>query len=582
MATTIVSNETQLAAWNGTSNLQINASFSITTATAASFPLAITAPFGITIQSNPSASTIYVISIDTSSSTTWNGLFSINTTNTVSISNLSFNCVSASLTEYNSLVLLASVTATYNPNVSFSQCSVIVGSDIAKITYASDKWGGFVGNLDSNLTGSTISFTDCTYQGYLANESGALISQGYSGGGTTYSCTITISQCFVKIIMPTGFTPGNSSAGLMGTQSRLHTISISYTIVNLNDLSTVDSGADFGGFLSGTSDGFTIANSYVIVTSATGNCYLEFICIGNNASLPSTVSNCYFVNQASGTNSFKLYNYRGGSGANMTLTNCAFQSGTTANSVNGASSNNVYSYTYTTNTASAPFTSWSGSIWSNLNTTTPPILTAFTTTPFINYTTSISTPLLYLVPAPPPVPCLCRGMKILTPSGDVRIESLKEGDLLLAPPVNNRTVEIQRIYSSTYVGTLENVPYRIPAHFFEKNIPNEDVLLSPHHLVFYNGKWHLPCQIDGLQPEEHMIGETFEYYHISLPDYYSDKVWCHNLPVDSWDQQETTLDILEQEAYNAASTTSISPCKEKATFSNTITNSNNSINSILH
>ncbi|NBV31925.1 MAG: hypothetical protein EBR93_05260, partial [Bacteroidetes bacterium] len=365
-----------------------------------------------------------------------------------------------------------------------------------------------------------------------------------------------------------------------GSQSRLHTLSISYTIVNLNNLSTVSSVNEFGGFLSGTSDGFTIANSYVVVTSTSGSCYIDFICVSNNGSLAATVSNCYFVNQASGSNSFTLSNYRSGSGANMTLTNCAFQSGTTANSVNGASSNNVYTYTYSTNTASAPFTSWSGSIWSNLNTTSPPILSAFTTTPFIDYSTSISIPELYLTaPVPPVIPCLCRGMKILTPSGDVRIESLKEGDLLLAPPVNNRTVEIQRIHTSTYVGTLENVPYRIPAHFFEKNIPNEDVLLSPHHLVFYNGKWHLPCQIDGLQPEEHMIGETFEYYHIGLPDYYSDKVWCHNLPVDSWDQQETMLDILEQEAYNAASITSISPCKEKAAFSHTNTNS---INSILH
>jgi len=100
-------------------------------------------------------------------------------------------------------------------------------------------------------------------------------------------------------------------------------------------------------------------------------------------------------------------------------------------------------------------------------------------------------------------------MMILTPSGYVPIESLQEGDLVLVPPFYNRTVEIRRMFSSTYVGTKENVPYRIPAHFFERNKPTEDILLSPHHLVFYCGKWHLPCQIEGLRAEEGMIGERF-------------------------------------------------------------------------
>ena len=568
MSTTIVSNEAQLAAWNGLTNLQINASFSITTATASSFPININASSGITIQSNPSAYTIYVITIDTSPSTDWSGLFSIITTNTVSISNLSFNCVSASLTEYNSLVLRGSANNGYNPNVSFSECGIVVGSDISTITYPGRRWAGFVGSLDTQQIGSVISFTNCTYQGYTSGNSGCLVAQGYVGGGTPYSCTVNVTNCFVDIIQPTGYSiTENGPSGIMGNQVEKHNVTVSNTIVNLSDLSTFDSGTGFGSFFGDVASGFTISNSYVIVTSTSGVCAINFISSDVNAVHNSTVSNCYFVNQASATNSFVFYNFNG-NGSALTLTDCAFQSGTTANAVNGASSNNVYSYTYSTDTASAPFTSWSSSIWSNLNTTTPPTLSVFTTTPFINYTTAISIPELFLVA--PIIPCLCRGMKILTPSGNVTIESLREGDLLLTPP--NRTVEIQRIHSSTYIGTQENVPYRIPAHFFEENIPNEDILLSPNHVVFYNGKWRLPCQIDGLKPEVHMIGEMFEYYHISLPDYYSDKVWCHNLPVDSWDYQETTkLDILEQEACKAASIAPLTTlCGEKTSIPNTI------------
>ena len=571
MSTTIVENETQLAAWDGVSNLQINASFSITTDTSSYFPLNITASSDITIQSNPSASEIYVITIDTSPSTDWSGLFSITTTNTVSISNLSFNCVSASLIEYNSLILRGPANNGVNPNVSFSQCGIVVGSDITKITYSGKKWAGFVGNLETQQIGSVISFTNCTYQGYTSGGSGCLVAQGYIGGDILYSCTITVTNCFVEIIQPTGYSiTENNPSGIMGSQVEKHNVTVSDTIVNLNNLSTFDSDTAFGGFFGNAAGGFTVSNSYVIVTSTSGVCNISFTSTDIYTAYACTVTNCYFVNQASATNTFTFSNL-GGDGCNLTLTNCAFQNDTTANTVNDASSNNIYTYTYTTDTASEPFTSWSGSFWSNLNTTTPPILSAFTITPFIDYTTAISIPVLSLSSS---VPCLCRGMKILTPSGDVPIESLKEGDLLLAPPINKRTVKIQRIYSSTYMGTRENVPYRIPAHFFEKNIPNEDVLLSPNHLVFYNGKWHLPCQMDGLYPEEHMIGKWFEYYHIRLPDYYSDKVWCHNLPVDSWDYQETTtLDILEQEACNAASITSLSslsPCGEKSSYSNNI------------
>jgi hypothetical protein len=148
-------------------------------------------------------------------------------------------------------------------------------------------------------------------------------------------------------------------------------------------------------------------------------------------------------------------------------------------------------------------------------------------------------------------------MKILTPSGPIAVECLKEGDLLMVPPFNNRTVQIQRVFFSTYVGTKENVPYRIPAHFFEQSKPNEDILLSPHHLVFYNGKWLLPCYIDGLHPEVSMIGETFEYYHVRLPEYYSDKLSCNNLAVDSWDDSYWSMDPLDQEATAASTSTSI-------------------------
>jgi len=144
------------------------------------------------------------------------------------------------------------------------------------------------------------------------------------------------------------------------------------------------------------------------------------------------------------------------------------------------------------------------------------------------------------------IPCLCRGMKIDTPNGYVAVESLKEGDLVLLPPYDH-AAPIQRIFCSTYVGTEETAPIRIPKDFFEHNVPSEDILLSPHHAVFYNGKWQLPVHIDGLTRDESYIGKEFEYYHVELPDYGTDKLWCHNLPVDSWDGSAHPLDPPREE-----------------------------------
>jgi hypothetical protein len=543
MSTTYVSNETQLAAWDGTSNLQINASFSITTTTASSFPRPITASSGITIQSDPSASTIYVLTINLTNSTNWYGVFKIQTTSTVSISNLGFQCLSASFfnARYSSLVLAyVSFTPTFNPNVSFYQCSVVVANDPTNITYPENvpgsDWGGFVPSLDTTLIGSTISLTNCTYSGCCGVDSGCLIASGYNGGGTTYSCTITITQCFVNMSFPTGTLYNYSSpAGIMGVQSRYHNISCTNTIVNIYNVGTSNG---FGGFLANAADGFSITNSYVIVTAtSSASTRINWVCVSNGATKASTVSNCYFVNQ--GTNNFSFYNI--GSGGSMTtLTNCAFQNGTVNTGCTNV--NTTYTYTYSTNTAIQPFLSWDTSIWSNLNTTTPPILTAFTNRPpFVGYTQATSTPILDIG-----IPCLCRGMWIDTPRGPVPVELLREHDLVLVPPFLDRAVPIQRIFCTTYKGTRSNLPVRIPKDFFDTHYPNQDILLSPHHAVFYNGEWHLPVLTKGLYQDESFLGKDIEYYHIQLPEYKTDKLWCHNLPVDSWDYTPSK-DLLEQE-----------------------------------
>jgi Hint domain len=138
-------------------------------------------------------------------------------------------------------------------------------------------------------------------------------------------------------------------------------------------------------------------------------------------------------------------------------------------------------------------------------------------------------------------------MEILTPQGPRRIETLQEGDEVLMPPSFDRVARIERFFSSTYIGTSETIPVRIPKDFFEPNVPDKDVLLSPHHAIFHHYKWRIPIQIEGLQQDTSFLGKEFTYYHIALPEYEHDKLWCHNLPVDSWDTSKTFMDPLDQE-----------------------------------
>jgi len=71
-------------------------------------------------------------------------------------------------------------------------------------------------------------------------------------------------------------------------------------------------------------------------------------------------------------------------------------------------------------------------------------------------------------------------------------------------------------------------------------------------------------EIDGLEKEETYLGKEFEYFHVELPEYLTDKLWCHNLPVDSWDY-DGKKDPLEQEKETSCAETHVSSMP----FSNT-------------
>ena len=134
--------------------------------------------------------------------------------------------------------------------------------------------------------------------------------------------------------------------------------------------------------------------------------------------------------------------------------------------------------------------------------------------------------------------CLCAGMLVRTPYGDMPIEKLRTGDLVVTQ--DGRTVPIVDTVRSVVRGDYYNIPFRIPAHHFAENAPYADVLVSPNHIVYYD-KVIVPCQASGFTDETTLLGKDFEYFNVALPNYTTDKMVCQGLEVDSWNTKSKVM-----------------------------------------
>jgi hypothetical protein len=132
------------------------------------------------------------------------------------------------------------------------------------------------------------------------------------------------------------------------------------------------------------------------------------------------------------------------------------------------------------------------------------------------------------------IPCIVAGQRVRTPSGDVLIETLKDGDLILTP--DNRSVPI-RIYSSTIKQTTKmSAPIRIPAHTFAPSYPPNDIQLSANHAIQKSKKvWELPIHAMKRYSaiRQAPIGQSVTYYHIETPNYLKDNLIVEGSVIES-------------------------------------------------
>jgi hypothetical protein len=118
--------------------------------------------------------------------------------------------------------------------------------------------------------------------------------------------------------------------------------------------------------------------------------------------------------------------------------------------------------------------------------------------------------------------CFMQGTSILTPSGGLAVEHLKNGDLVQT--VDGRSVPVRwigRQVVSTRFADQQRLPIRVKASAFDDNIPSRDLLLSPDHALFVDGVLvHAGALVNGTSVVRELnVPILFTYYHVEVDDH---------------------------------------------------------------
>jgi hypothetical protein len=133
-------------------------------------------------------------------------------------------------------------------------------------------------------------------------------------------------------------------------------------------------------------------------------------------------------------------------------------------------------------------------------------------------------------------PCFCAGTLIATPEGEVAVETLKAGDLVLtadgrALPV--RWIGMSRV-AKLFADPLYSYPIRIKAGALGENLPARDLRVSPDHAVFMDGVLlNAGALVNGTSIlRETEVEDMFEYYHIELASH--ELILAEGAPAESF------------------------------------------------
>lgn len=567
----IITSQLELEAWDGTTDVEIGASFTISD-TYTQHVL----DSDVTINGNG-----YTITID-STITTFNGLFSIleSSTGTFNINNI--NLYFSGTTEVFGGII-GDYTLTTSPyTLTISYCSAtgfgnvntggIVGKKIkADISYCYTDELTMTVNSSGYICGSyfTGSASNCYSTGGIPRFGGGIAGQYCSG---------TITKCYSTGDFTGAKSGGIAGANYSGTITFCHSSGIisdgSGGIIGSNGSGTVTScystgiiGIDIPSITQGCGG---IAG-YLCTTSIT-NCYSTGNIQGYRSGgiagerYVGTIENCY------GTGTFLKGNTSGSTDVNgsggiigytsitipesvININYCfslyADTSGVTTNSEYGLYvSVTVVAIYYKNRSGAVSFGSgtWDGSnlvddylletdIWDNSVTTIPYMLNGFQSDPFLYSSYTDITGFTILIEPPN---CFLKGTNILTCHGEVKIEDLKIGDYITSG--DGRNVKIVDITIQFIKPESNEHPYVLHNHMFGFNKPNKDLYVSKYHLLKPdNSNWFSLSKFPVLECK-HI--STFTYYNLRLENYYTDTIVANGVKCDSLHFQSESVFVI--------------------------------------
>jgi hypothetical protein len=516
MSGTAISSQSQLISWNGNGNAYLTAGFTLTinSTTYNKFPITINS--GVIFDGQGKA-----ITVNLNGAYTFSGLFRLKSTDSSTIKNITFNISSNILGVMNAgngcIVSETSYDGT-NPQCNFEGCKVVLSGKLKS------SCGAYVGVVDSNYT-SSLSFTKCyvsmTEIGQFAGGFIAYSGPLYGDPVTPIVNTFTFSKCYA--VASTGFTSDHSSMFCGYLNSCQLTISecISRPVFHVSAPSHVSGFANISTNVTGS-----ITNCYCIFTTlvshavatGTGQWYKmpsTTVYLDSGASVTVSITDFYALPLSGATNTAADYNYDGRNNNNtdptygVTFTRCAFpgyadfQSSTNATSYSDV----IYTYTNTSSVSGLPFSSFDTStIWTFPTTTQPPLLQAFQSWPYTNYTAYDSTITS--------TPCFLEGTSVMVFNrGYIPVEDICEDDVLVTE--NGSTTRIQEI-RILYVNDEDpvNKPVLIPQDAFQQSVPCADLYLSPWHAIVHplTKKWVHAMHLSKDHTQPHSRKPTYIYY----------------------------------------------------------------------
>ena len=135
----------------------------------------------------------------------------------------------------------------------------------------------------------------------------------------------------------------------------------------------------------------------------------------------------------------------------------------------------------------------------------------------------------------PDLPCYVAGTRIATPDGEVAVELLSTGDLVLTDGGKPRPIVwIGRrvVVSAQHPLPWQVWPVRIQAGAFGTGLPRRDLYVSPDHAVYMQNVLIPAKHLVNGSTVRHVPFDRVTYYHVELDQH--DVLLAEGLPAESY------------------------------------------------